>query len=158
MPSIIQYALGFESLANIFGATLFTFFPAYCLSRATAKTDLAFISPHAHFSFASPSSITLLQAFGTIIFALTVPLVMCIKDRPGVEDTRRVVYWTLGVGEALLIPLLLIKAMEGDKSGFKSDILVGGAANLVPILLWRVWVLGVKPGWLIGAGKGKEKV
>jgi hypothetical protein len=155
MPSTIQIALILESVANTFGATLFTFLPNWCLSKVLIPSP---IFPNTLSTTVPPSAITLLQAFGTIVYALTVPLLLCIPEGPHAAHARRIVYLTLGAGEAFLVPLCLVKAFDAGSTGFTARALFGAAGNLVPVLAWRVYALWGKPALLTGANiNGKKK-
>jgi hypothetical protein len=139
MPSAIQYALGIEAFVNVASSTAFIFYPKICLSKALTTTTVP------------PSTTTLLQAVGTLVYALTVPLLLCLPDGPHAAHTRKIVYYTLGAGEAFLIPLFLYKGLAGEvDNGFGDRFMVAAAANLAPILAWRAWCLWVKPSLLVG--------
>jgi hypothetical protein len=136
MPSIIQYALGFEAFGNVVAASAFIFYPSFCLSHALPLSPIP------------ASTRTLLQAFGAITYALSVPIVLCLRNGPHVPHTRKMVYYILGAGEALLIPLFLYKGLaEGEDSGFDNQWLLSAAVNLVPPLGWRLWCILWRPAW-----------
>lgn len=64
-------------------------------------------------------------------------------------------FQTLGVGEALIIGLLLWKALDAQGSGFSTMALLQAAGSLVPYLIWRCWALWVDPQLF---GKGQESI
>lgn len=145
MPSIIQSALIFEALVTFPPAAMLVVAPNWTLSK---------LLPTATVLAGIPASTTsLAQMVGSLIITLTVSLAMSIPNRPYITEIRRMTYWLLGAGEALLIPLLLAK--EGS-SGFKDGILKTGALQMAPFLIWRATVLLGKPEWLTG-GSALEK-
>lgn len=146
MPSLIQSALIFETLVTFPPAAMLVIAPNWTLSKLLPTTTILAGIP--------ASTTSLAQMIGSLIVTLTVPLVMSIPDRPHASETRRVAYWLLGAGEALLIPLLLRK--EGT-SGFEPGILKTGAIQMAPFLLWRAIVLLGKPEWLAGESEKKKQ-
>lgn len=144
MSSIFRRALIIEAAANIIGGVGFLFFPEWCLSKV--------IPPNQSQSILGPvipqSTVTLLQTFATMIFALTVPLVICIPDYSGVAQRRSLTYLTLLAGEVFLTGLLIWKASQGEeKSGFTDFCLLLSTSVLTLPALWRIWVFTVKPHW-----------
>lgn len=137
MPSIIQSALIFETMANLPPAAMLILAPSWTLSKLLPTTTILAGIP--------ATTITLAQIVGTLFVALTVPVALSIEDRPNVAEARRMTYWLLGAGEAFLIPLLLAK--EGS-SGFQAGLMKIGAVMLTPFVLWRVVVLYGRPEWL----------
>lgn len=65
-------------------------------------------------------------------------------------------YLLLGIGEALLIPVLLNEMLkDGGREAAVSKKVAGGSIGmLLPPLLWRLYVLGVRPDLL---GRYTEK-
>lgn len=63
----------------------------------------------------------------------------------------------LGLGEAALIPMLVLELIEGGGPGAALSKKVAGAsvACLAPLLLWRLFVIFVRPGLL---GRYTEEV
>ena len=73
------------------------------------------------------------------------------------------------MGEGGLIPLLIWEAFRASDKHKAAGVWSGGfsrkaalmcAANLIPLILWRIYVLAVKPQWLEGVqetGKGRKK-
>jgi len=148
MPSSIQYALATEAFVNVVSATAFIFYPSFCLSYALPTSTI-------------PASTTsLLQAFGTMVYTLTVPMVLCLPNGPHAAHTRKIVYYMLGAGEMFLIPLFLYKGLKnGEDSGFGDQFMIAAAGNLVPPLGWRIWCFWRRPEWfgLVKDGKGKKR-
>lgn len=136
MPSIIQYALIFESLANVYGGTVALLAPKWCIAGMLGPREAA--NP-------SPSTLTLVQGFGAMVYALTVPLILSLPDGPQAKAVRAITYYTLGAGELFLIPLLLVKAKQDPASGFKSDVLMKAVGSLAPFAAWRAYVLWLSP-------------
>ena len=139
MPSIIQTAFALETLINIPGFIALTFFPFQTL-------------PHLLASPAPPDSTTVLlaRALGIITLALTPQLLLAYPNTKDAAGKRRIVYWTLGVGEAGLIPLLLWDAYQVRGSGLSRNAALMSVASLGPLLLWRVFVFVIRPDWLEG--------
>jgi len=105
----------------------------------------------------SPSTLTLVQVFGGFIVALTVPLVMAVPDGSHTAVVRKVTYYTLGVAELVLIPLLLVKSREGVSSGFAPEKLAVSAGVLMPFLLFRGYALFANPKLMQPENEGKAK-
>ncbi|KAL2056189.1 hypothetical protein ABVK25_003832 [Lepraria finkii] len=158
MPSIIQYAFAAEALINIPAIIALLFFPT-----ATLKPFLATPLP----SIELNASATLLaRCVGILILGLTPQLLFAypnIEDRVG---KRRLVYWTLGVGEAALIPLFLWEAFRKSDEAKAAGVWAGGfsrnmaltcAANLGVPIAWRIFVFVWRPQWFAGGEvKGKS--
>lgn len=90
----------------------------------------------------TPTSVALTQQFGAVVYALTAPLVLAILNaRRGIES-RQSIYYTLGSGEAFMISLSLYQAYALNGGGFSPKSLLGLSANLAPLLLWHLYVLG----------------
>jgi hypothetical protein len=145
MPSIISVAFGVESLLNLGAGTVALLAPEWCLAQVVR-----------HPSFASPTASLLVQTTGSLLYALTAPLLLCLPDpkptddahtRAALAERRRLVYYTLGAGEVSLIPLLLWKWARGQDAGMERSSLLSMALNLVPFLGWRVWCLWWRPQW-----------
>jgi hypothetical protein len=145
MPSIISLAFGLESCLNLGAGTVALVAPEWCLAQVVR-----------HPSFASPTASLLVQTTGSLLYALTTPLLLCLSDPKPTDDTRarsalaerrRLVYYTLGAGEACLIPLLLWNWMRRRDAGMERGSLLSMALNLVPFLGWRAWCLWWRPQW-----------
>jgi hypothetical protein len=55
----------------------------------------------------------------------------------------------LGLGEALLIPMLALEAAKGGRdAALSTTVAVGSIGMLLPPLLWRCYVLSVRPDLL----------
>jgi hypothetical protein len=145
MPSIISLAFGLESCLNLGAGTVALVAPEWCLAQVVR-----------HSSFASPTASLLVQTTGSLLYALTTPLLLCLPDSKHTDDVRarstlvgrrRLVYYTLGAQEACLIPLLLWNWAHRRDSGMERGSLLSMALNLVPFLGWRVWCLWWRPQW-----------
>ncbi|KAF4549896.1 Hypothetical protein D9617_19g102010 [Elsinoe fawcettii] len=144
MPTLIQSALAIESLGNIAGGIGFLLFPRFNLSLLIRDTSLI-----------NPLALTLMQMLGGITLALTVPLLAAYPDTPAGVAHRRSAYVTLGVGEGVIVPLLLMGWLRGE-SPFHAGMVVGGSAVLGGIAGWRAWCLFARPGVLV-ATQGEKK-
>ena len=71
------------------------------------------------------------------------------NTRNGIES-RRIVYLMLGLGEVLLIPILTFEAMKAGNrdAAISVKVAVGSIMSLLPPLLWRLYVLFVRPDLL----------
>lgn len=153
MPSLIQVAFAVEALFNTPAVISLLFFPSQILKYLLA-TPLPSLELNA--------TATLLgQAFGAVVFALTVQILLAYPDTQGCAGKRKLVYWTLGAGEAGLVPLLLWEAFRAsDESkavgvwagGFSRRASLGGAVNGVLLLGWRIWALWWRPEWFGESG------
>ncbi|KAF3043467.1 hypothetical protein E8E12_009064 [Didymella heteroderae] len=110
-----------------------------------------------HPSDINPSSILFARLFGGLVVGglTSALLVGYTNTRNGVES-RRPTYLLLGVGEALLIPILVNEMLkDGGRDAAVSKKVAGiSIGMLLPPLLWRIYVLGVRPDLL---GKYTEK-
>jgi hypothetical protein len=145
MPSIIQWAFLLEALANVGGGTAAFLAPEWCLKGLLAPSLLS-SSPTP-----PPSATTLMQMFGLLTYTFTVPLLIAYPDGPHAKELRALTYWTLGSGEALLIPLMLAKFAQGESvSGFDNGKLGFAAASFVGLIGWRLYALRINPSILGG--------
>ena len=159
MPSIIQTAFALEALVNIAAIVSFVGFPTETLSCLVA-------SPLPSLEL-NGTAIFLWRSVGVLILSLTPQLLLAYPNGKDCEAKRRLVYYTLGMGEVGLIPLLLAEAYRASDESKAAGVWAGGlsrsfclmgAANLVPILAWRIYVFQLKPHWFGDATELKEKV
>lgn len=161
MPSLIQTALALEAFLNTPGIIALVFFPSQ-----TLKYFLASPLPSIELN---ETAVLLARCVGILIMGLTPQLMLAYPSTKDAAEKRKIVYWTLGMGEAGLIPLLIWEAFRASDEHKAAGLWAGGfsrkaalmcAANLIPLVLWRVYVLAVKPQWLKGVegtGKGRKK-
>ena len=148
MPSIIQAAFATEALLNLTAIVSLVGFPnealSYCLASPLPSLEL------------NGTTIFLARGLGMLILSLTPQLLLAYPNGKACKEKRRLVYCTLGSGEVALIPLLLAEAYRaGDESkaagvwagGLSRSFCLMAAANLLPILAWRIFVFVFKPDW-----------
>ena len=136
--SIIRKAFVLEAIANLFTIPLIT----------NTRFILSFLLLHP--SDINPASILFARLFGGIIVGgLTSALLTgATNTRNGIES-RRPTYLLLGVGEALLIPILALEAAkDGRDAALSTKAALGSIGLLLPPLLWRCYVLFVRPDFL----------
>ena len=141
--STIRKAFLAEAIANLFSIPLIT----------NTRFILSLLLLHP--SDINPASILFARLFGGIIVGgLTSALLAgATNTRNGIES-RRPTYLLLGLGEALLIPILAIEAAkEGMDAALSTKVAVGSIGLLAPPLVWRCYVLFVRPDLL---GRYKE--
>ena len=95
----------------------------------------------------STLSANMLQISGTLILALTAPLVMAYPNTATGVASRHIAYITLGLGEVLIIPGLLVWLQSGQ-SALSDGFLLLMLAALSGTLAWRVFCGFVKPEWM----------
>jgi hypothetical protein len=138
--SRIRKAFLAEALANLFTIPLIT--------NTRFTLSLLLNNPARDIN---PTSVLFARLFGGLIVGgLTSALLAgSTNTRNGIES-RRPTYLLLGVGEALLIPMLVLELLEGGGAGASLSKKVAGAsiACLVPPLMWRLYVLFVRPDLL----------
>ena len=160
MSSMIQKAFAIEACLIVPGIIGLMLFP-----RGTLSNFL--VSPWSG-SAITPTTILLARVVGALILALIPQLLFALPDSKGVAEQRRLVYLTLGSGEAALIPLFLweaFRATDAEKvlsaGGFSRSSALFSVANLLALLIWRVWVWDYKPHWFEQSGgitaKGKSQ-
>jgi hypothetical protein len=136
--STIRKAFLLEAVANLFTIPLVT----------NTRFVLSFLLLHP--SDINPASILFARLFGGIIVGgLTSALLAgATNTRNGIES-RRPTYLMLGLGEALLIPMLALEAAKGGRdAALSTTVAVGSIGMLLPPLLWRCYVLSVRPDLL----------
>jgi len=133
-----------ESLANITGGIGMLLFPNSVLYWMT-KTSTPI----------TPLHLELVQWLGGVVLALTTPLLLAYPNTIAGIINRSTCYWTLGAGEAALVPIMAWQLMSGQSS-FSDNSLIGGIAVLGGTLAYRAFVLNMKPEW-VGIVKGAEK-
>jgi len=143
MP-LIHKALLLESLANIFGAVQMLFLPRFAMSFLVPPSS-PYLTPQTF------------QFFGGFVITLTVPFLYAYSDNnPGRIACRRLTYLTAGIGEIVLISLILWQKSIGVHL-FTENATIGTVAILGAATLWRIWCLYIQPEIMNGARKGKGK-
>jgi len=137
--STIRKAFVLEAVANLFTIPLIT----------NTHWVLSFLLLHP--SDVNPSSILFSRLFGGLVVGglTTALLAGATNTRNGIES-RRPTYLLLGIGEACLLPILAIEAAKGSgrDAALSVKVAVACMAMLAPPLLWRIYVLCVRPDLL----------
>lgn len=137
--STIRKAFVLEAVANLFTIPLIT----------NTRWVLSFLLLHP--SHINPSSILFARLFGGLVVGglTTALLAGATNTRNGIES-RRPTYLLLGIGEACLLPILAIEAAKGSgrDAALSVKVAVGCMGMLAPPLLWRLYVLCVRPDLL----------
>lgn len=137
--STIRKAFLAEALANLFTIPLIT---------NTRFTLSLLLNDPSHIN---PSSILFARLFGGIVVGglTSALLVGATNTRNGIES-RRPTYLMLGIGETVLIPMLVLELLKdgGGDAAVSKKVAAGSIAFLVPPLIWRLYVLIVSPALL----------
>ncbi|KAL1612238.1 hypothetical protein SLS60_000462 [Paraconiothyrium brasiliense] len=136
--STIRKAFVLEAIANLFTIPLIT--------NTRFILSILLLRPYD----INPASILFARLFGGIVVGgLTSALLAgATNTRNGIES-RRPTYLLLGVGEAVLIPILALEAAKGGRDAALSmKVALGSIGLLLPPLMWRCYVLFVRPDLL----------
>ncbi|KAH8731230.1 hypothetical protein GQ44DRAFT_767778 [Phaeosphaeriaceae sp. PMI808] len=137
--SIIRKAFVLEALANLFTILLVT--------NTRFVLSFLLLDP----SHTNPSSIPFARLFGGLVVGglTTALLAGATNTRNGIES-RRPTYALLGVGEACSLPILAIEVVKGNGSDVALSVKVAVICMgmLAPPLVWRIYVLFVRPDLL----------
>jgi hypothetical protein len=135
--STIRKAFLAEALANLFTIPLIT--------NTRFTLSLLLNSPARDIN---PTSVLFARLFGGLVVGgLTSALLAgSTNTRNGIES-RRPTYLLLGMGEALLIPMLVLELL-GEGGALSKKVAGASIACLVPPLIWRLYVLFVRPDLL----------
>jgi len=98
----------------------------------------------------NPSTILFTRLFGSIVVGgLTAGLLTgATNTRNGIES-RRIIYLMLGMGEALMLPILVREMLKDGVDAAISKKVAGSVVGmLLPPLLWRLYVLVLRPDLL----------
>ncbi|KAJ8117600.1 hypothetical protein OPT61_g1235 [Boeremia exigua] len=143
--SVIRKAFLAEAIANLFTIPLITNTPWVLSLLLNHPADI------------NPSSVLFARLFGGLIVGgLTSALLAGYTNTRNGIESRRPTYLLLGIGEACLI-LMLVNEMlkDGGRDAAVSKKVAGiSIGMLLPPLLWRIYVLGLRPDLL---GKYTEK-
>ncbi|MCJ1272709.1 hypothetical protein MMC21_000496 [Puttea exsequens] len=154
MPSPIQIALAFEAFANTPGIIALLAFPSQTLKPFLAS-EISSVD-------LSETALLLARCVGVFILTLTPQLFLAYPNTPDCVGKRKLVYHTLGVGEAALFPLFMFEALRASDGSKSVGLLAGGfsrkaalmyAATMILVLAWRVFVFAWRPQWF----EGKEE-
>jgi hypothetical protein len=136
--STVRTAFLLEAIANLLSFPLITH-PALVLRLLLA-----------HPSQINPASILFARLFGGVVVGFLTPTLLYgyRNTKRGIES-RKVTYLALGLGEVVLIPLLLGEASKPtSQAALTSHAAIGATGLLLPPLLWRLYVLGARPDML----------
>ncbi|KAG9186703.1 hypothetical protein G6011_09811 [Alternaria panax] len=140
--STIRKAFLLEAFANLFTIPLIT--------NTRWTLSLLLNNPSRDIN---PTSILFARLFGGLVVGgLTSALLAgATNTRNGIES-RRPTYMLLGLGEAVLIPMIVLDLLEGGRpsAALSEKVAAASVACLVPPLFWRLYVLFVRPD-LLGA-------
>lgn len=157
MPSIIQAAFFFEALTNVSAIVSLILLPERTLSHALVTR------PPYSAAELNQTATLLARCAGVLIFALTPQLLLALPDSSDCVGKRKQVYWTLGLGEAGLIPLFFweaFRASDQDKLGWRGGLsrrtALLCAGMLVLPLAWRACVFGWKEHWFGPEGSREQ--
>jgi hypothetical protein len=103
----------------------------------------------------NPSVILFTRLFGTVIAGITGPLLFfAARSAP---EVRKAAYWSLGLGEALMVPLLVGEAMKGGEARNGATLSVKAAVvalgSVAAPLAWRAYTLFSKSQWFGRSGR-----
>ncbi|WVQ98400.1 hypothetical protein IAU59_005523 [Kwoniella sp. CBS 9459] len=96
----------------------------------------------------SPSLVLFVRLFGGIVIGgLTPGLLYGYQNTRQAIDSRKQVYISLGLGEGILIPILIGELLKGGKQDAALSVkgALGAIMCLAPPLAWRIYVLLFKP-------------
>jgi hypothetical protein len=138
--STIRKAFLLEAFANLFTIPLIT--------NTRWMLSLLLNNPSRDIN---PTSVLFARLFGGLVVGgLTSALLAgATNTRNGIES-RRPTYMLLGLGEALLIPMIVLDLIEGGgpNAALSKKVAAASVACLVPPLFWRLYVLFVRPDLL----------
>lgn len=136
--STIRKAFLVEAIANLFTIPLIT--------NTRFILSLLLLNP----SDINPASILFARLFGGIIVGgLTSALLIGATNTCNGIESRRTTYVLLGLGEAFLIPMLALEVVKaGRDAALSTAVAVGSIGLLLPPLVWRGYVLFVRPDFL----------
>lgn len=156
MSSIIQKAFIVEACINVLAIIPLLFYPERTISY--------FLTTPIHSSEINLTTILLVRITGVFVLVLTPQLFLTTPQSKAVAAKRQLVYINLGAGEFCLIPLLVWEAFRATDTeklqgagGFSRRAALFSAANLLPPLLWRIWVWIFRPEWFSGDAQGSTK-
>ncbi|WWD19430.1 hypothetical protein CI109_103890 [Kwoniella shandongensis] len=140
----VSRAFLIEAVLNVASFPLITH-PRFVLS-------LLLLQPH----HINPSTVLFARLFGGLVVGVLTPLLLAgVPNTRNAIESRRITYLSLGLGECLLIPLLIGEALKGGKgtAALSPRASIGAIMCLAPPLIWRLYVLLARPDLL---GRYKE--
>ncbi|WVF72552.1 hypothetical protein IAT40_007369 [Kwoniella sp. CBS 6097] len=96
----------------------------------------------------NPSLVLFVRLFGGLVVGgLTPGLLYGYQNTRQAINTRKQVYISLGLGEILLIPILIGELLKGGRYGAALSVKgsIGAIMCLAPPLVWRIYVLFFRP-------------
>ena len=134
---IIRTAFLLEAAGNLFGGTAMLLYPRQILTMLTVD------------SIPATTTVTLLQWLGALTYGLTPQLLWGLPNTSRAIASRRQCYETLLAGEACLVGIMLWQTIIHDEHpGLTQNSLMVSIGTLLPIALWRIYVLVYRPDWL----------
>lgn len=133
---IVRIAFAVESIFNLFTLPLLT----------NTKTVLSHILNDP--KYITPATTLFARMSSAIVIGgLTTALWTGIPNTKTALESRPIVYITLGGGELVLLPILILEALKrgGPDAALSLKACVVSIGCLAPILLWRAYALFVKP-------------
>jgi hypothetical protein len=95
----------------------------------------------------NPALILFTRLFGGLIAGVLGPLLLFSAHSS--PEGRKTAYWSLGLGEGLLIPLLIGEALKGGDASkgaaLSVKVALGSVGCLAPPLAWRIYTLFARP-------------
>lgn len=145
--SIVRRAFLLEAVLNLFTIPLVT----------NTRAALSFLL--ARPAQINPALVLFARLFGGLVIGgLTPLLIHGSRNTVSGIESRRIAYIALGLGEVLLIPLLVNEALKKGGPGAALSVrgAVGAILCLAPPLMWRAYVLFVDPE-LVGRYREGER-
>ncbi|KAH8654727.1 hypothetical protein BGZ61DRAFT_467500 [Ilyonectria robusta] len=142
----IQVAFAAEAVLNIAIAWPYILDP-----HSTLRDQLMQATPSNPQGIPSAESASLLQWIGMCTLTMSVPLILGVPNKPGTVEVRKAAYITIAALEVLWISAIVWQgAVLGDTiSGLNGEkCLRQFVVPMGSFLLFRCWVLLVKPHWL----------
>lgn len=162
----MRIAFALEGVANMFSAVPMIYNPGYVYSIISPDKTLDVLKSHPAAIMDNPdlAASLIIQWIGALIVGLTIPLALGALDNPHFAVTRKMTYYTLGAGEAFIIPMMFWQLFSGATQGamITDGFLKAGILNLSGILAWRIFALTHKPHWfgdigLVNSGSSRAK-
>ncbi|EOD49096.1 putative amidohydrolase family protein [Neofusicoccum parvum UCRNP2] len=138
--TIVRVELVLESVLNLFIA-----YPA--ISRPHSTPQELYLPEPAGASTPSVETVMLVYWYGISMLALTVPMLLAIPNRLGAVESRRLVYILLAAVEAMWVPTVMFMARSDERIDAEK-VIAQQAVPMALFLVFRLWVLFVKPHWL----------